>query len=376
MMLKFGVFNTYYAETLGTSQSTVSWVGSIQLWLIMFVSVFSGRALDAGLFFPTFFIGSVIQIVGIFTNSLCKNFWQLLLAQGMCTGLGSGIVFVPVMGIVTTYFQKHRGLAVALVSCGNSFGGIVFPLAVRSLLPKIGFPWTVRVLGFINVFCLATALAVMRPRLPPRKAGPIVEWQAFREVPYASMVVGMSLVFGGLFFTYYYLGSYGRDIQHMSYVESTNLVTIFNGVGVPVRLLTGYLIDKYVGPLNGMVPLLFINAIFAFSWIGVSSRIGLYVFASFYGLSAGAFQCLFPTTLTSLNNDMSKNGVRLGMAMSVFSFAGLTGPPIGGALLETNGGGRDGYLSAQLGLGFATMIGASLMLYARIYKAGWTLKKC
>lgn len=144
-----------------------------------------------------------------------------------------------------------------------------------------------------------------------------------------------------------------------------------------MRLLTGWLVDKYVGPLNGMIPLLFLNAIFAFAWIGVRTRIGLYVFAAFYGLGAGAFQCLFPTTLTSLNKDLSKNGIRLGMALSVFSFAGLTGPPIGGALLETNGGGRNGWMSAQLGVGLIALLGTASMLTARVYMVGWNLKiKC
>jgi hypothetical protein len=103
----FGVFNTYYSDTLGESQSTISWVGSIQLWIIFVVSVFSGRALDAGLFLPTFFVGSFIQVLGIFTNSLCTEFWQLLLAQGLCTGLGSGIIFCPAMGIVESPSASH-----------------------------------------------------------------------------------------------------------------------------------------------------------------------------------------------------------------------------------------------------------------------------
>ena len=84
-----------------------------------------------------------------------------------------------------------------------------------------------------------------------------------------------------------------------------------------------------------------------------------------------------PTMVTSLNNDLNKNGVRMGMAFSLFSFAGLAGPPIGGALLETNGGGRGGYLVAQLCLGILTGVGASLLYAARVFKVGWNLKvKC
>jgi MFS family permease len=146
-------------------------------------------------------------------------------------------------------------------------------------------------------------------------------------------------------------------------------------VAVPIRLVSGYLVDKYIGPLNGMIPLLYLNAILAFTWIGVSGKTGFYIFTCVYGMAAGAYQCLFPTTIASLNKDLTKNGVRLGMAFSIFSFSGLTGPPIGGALLQTNGGGRAGYMSAQLGVGLATVLGACFVVAARVSKDGWDMKK-
>lgn len=150
---------------------------------------------------------------------------------------------------------------------------------------------------------------------------------------------------------------------------------MFNVVAMPIRLLSGFLVDKYVGPLNAMVVLVPLNGILAFAWIGVRGKAGLYVFTCIYGMAGGAYQCLFPTTVSSLNRDLSKNGVRLGMAFSIFSFAGLTGPPIGGALLQTNGGGRAGYMSAQLGVGLATMLGACFVVAARVHKDGWSVKK-
>lgn len=161
----------------------------------------------------------------------------------------------------------------------------------------------------------------------------------------------------------------------MSYSESTNLILVFNAVGIPARLLTGWIVDKYVGPLNGLIPLCILNGVFAFAWIGVTSRIGLYVLISFYGLSAGAYQSLFPTTLTCLNKDLAKNGVMLGMALSVFSLSGLSAPPIAGLLLETNGGGRGGYLSALVATGAASIVGSCLMVVARVHREGWGLRK-
>ncbi len=150
-------------------------------------------------------VGAFFQLLGIFMNSLCKTFWQILLTQGFCTGIGSGIIFCPTLGLVTTYFSKRRGIAVAIVTTGNSLGGAIYPIMVRQLLPSIGFAWTVRVIGFMNLACLGVALAFLRPRLPPRKAGPIVEWRAFKEIPYLSTVAGLTFVFGALFFSYYYV---------------------------------------------------------------------------------------------------------------------------------------------------------------------------
>lgn len=111
----FGVFQTYYTTALAESASTVSWIGSLQLWVLFFMSTFSGRALDAGLYTPTLWVGTVVQLVGIFMSSMCTNLWQLLLAQGLCTGIGSGILFCPTLGLVTTYFSRNKGIAVAVV---------------------------------------------------------------------------------------------------------------------------------------------------------------------------------------------------------------------------------------------------------------------
>jgi MFS family permease len=201
----FGAFQTYYTETLNIAPSTVSWIGSVQVWILFFIGVFSGRALDAGYFLPTFLIGVVIQLIGIFMMSLSTNYWQLFLTQGVATGIGGGIFFCPAMALVNTYFSKNRGIAVGISSTGNATGGMIYPIIVRQLLPKVGFAWTVRTIGFLNLFCLCIVLYFMRPRLPPRKSGPIIEFSAFKDPVYALFVSGMFFIIGPLYFIFYYV---------------------------------------------------------------------------------------------------------------------------------------------------------------------------
>jgi len=388
----FGAFQAYYTEDLKLDGSTVSWIGSINVFVLFFMSTFSGRALDAGLFLPVFAVGAVLQIVGIFTTSVSTTFWQLLLSQGLATGIGSGIFFCPSMALCATYFSKKRGIAVALATSGNSVGGMIYPIIVTQLLPKIGYGWTVRVLGFVNLACLAIVFAFMRPRLPPRTAGPLLDYASFKDLSYMLFVAGVFCAMWSLYFTVYYvsdpehrsqkdtsltfnqISSYAESVLGMSFNEAVNLTIIYNGIGVPARIASGLLADRSLGVLNTFIPFVIINALLTYCWIGVSSVSGYYILVCFYGLASAAFQSLFPTSIASLTTDIRKTGTRLGMAFSIISFAGLTGPPLGGALLTTDNG---GYMPAQVWAGTAMLLGAGFIIAARITRYGSALKvKC
>ncbi|TKA34242.1 hypothetical protein B0A50_00222 [Salinomyces thailandicus] len=369
----YGSFQTYYTLNLDESASTISWIGTVQNWFTFFVGAFSGRLLDAGLFVPTLIVGSVLQLLGIFLMSVSTKFWHLMLTQGVLTGLGGGIFFTPSMGLIATYFSKKRAFAIGIATTGNSAGGMIYPVLVRQLLPKIGFAWTTRVLGFLNLALLAVVIAFMRPRLPPRKSGPLVDWSAFREKTYAFFVAGLFFVIWGIYYTFYYIASFGVDQVGMDYTASTLLVIIINGAGFPARVIPPYFADK-VGQLNMLVPTLFCLTIVAYSWLAVDNVAGLYVFTCFYGLVSAAFQCLIPSTVASITPDLSMVGTRLGMAFSTLSFAALTGPPIGGALQSTMGG---DYTGASVWAATAVLVCAVLFVFARTSKAGLKLRvKC
>lgn len=203
----FGSFQTYYESDLLHTYppSTISWIGAVQVWLTLFIGVFSGRLLDAGFFLPTFMVGACVQVLGMFLMSISTEYWQLMLTQGVLTGIGAGIFFTPSMALITTYFQKRRGISVGVATTGNSIGGMVYPLAVRELLPRLGFAWTTRILAFINLGALATACVFMRPRLPPRKSGPLIDTSALIDPVYMFLIIGMFGLMWGNYYTFYYV---------------------------------------------------------------------------------------------------------------------------------------------------------------------------
>ena len=138
-------------------------------------------------------------------TSLIERYWQLLLAQGICQGLGNGLVFPPTVALVSTYFRKRRAVAVSVMSTGTATGGIVFPVVARQLLGKLGFGWTIRVMGFIMLANAAVVVALIRVRDSPCKTGPLLELAAFADPWYSFFGLGLLLALLGLYFAYYYV---------------------------------------------------------------------------------------------------------------------------------------------------------------------------
>jgi hypothetical protein len=194
MIISFGVFQTYYVSTLHQTRSDIAWVGSIAVFLLFFMGIVSGRLTDAGYFRITTIVGAVLVVLGTFTTSLAKTYWQIILAQGVCTGLGNGFLLTPMMTLVTTYFKRRLPLVMGIAACGSVTGGLIYPSMVRTLLPTIGFGWTLRAIGFIQLGTFAIALVCSRPKEPLGRSGPILDWTVFKEPPFTLYLIGSFLV--------------------------------------------------------------------------------------------------------------------------------------------------------------------------------------
>lgn len=206
-IISFGIFQPYYQDQLSLDPSAVSWVGSVQICLVFLVGPFSGRLFDAGHLRPLLVAGALLQLLGVFAASAATRYWQLLLSQGVCQGLGCGIVFAPTVANTATYFARRRSLAIAASACGGATGGIVFPLVARSLLRSIGFGWTMRVMGFVVLAVYAIVLLCVRTRLAPRKAGAFIDTTAFQEATYVLFAVSMFITLWATYFVYFYVSA-------------------------------------------------------------------------------------------------------------------------------------------------------------------------
>lgn len=385
----FGVYQLHYVDSMALPSAQVSWIGSVQIFLTFAICAVSGRLSDAGYARETVAGGCFLAVLGTFMTSLATEYWQIFLAQGVCTGLGLGIAFMPALSVTSSYFKRNRSFALAVAAVGTSVGSLIFPSTVQYLTPQIGFPWAVRCAAFVALVVCAAACMLLKPYLPARKAGPWVEWEAFRELPYVLFALGAFLNFYAMYFGFFYvsemprvprgstwgsvdllgqINSYARNIIGFSSIDSVTLLLVTNALGIPTRPVVGYLANNYFGPINVFVcSTVFLSTMF-YSWIGVTTRTGMYIFCAFFGVAVSANQGTFVASLASLTRDPRKMGIRFGMVETLCSFATLAGPPTAGAIIDRSGG---EYQWAQVWAG--TVVAAAALTFAasRIAATGW-----
>lgn len=92
-----------------------------------------------------------------------NQLWHLFLTQALLVGIGSSMLYYPVISLTPVFFDRHRGFAMGIAMSGSGAGGLVLAPVTQSLLVRFGAPVTLRILGVWNfVICVAISF-VIRP---------------------------------------------------------------------------------------------------------------------------------------------------------------------------------------------------------------------
>lgn len=333
----FGAFQAFYEDDLlqNCSGSSISWIGTFQVFLLVSLSIFSGPVFDRGHFRILLIVGSFLIVFGLMMSSLATQYYQLFLSQGMCVGIGGGCLFAPSVAVISTYFTTKRAFAIGIVAAGGSVGSTIYPILFRKLQPEIGYPWTIRVIAFIALGLLSISTVVMKNRLaPPKSARRMVDLQAFQNLPYTLFTIGLFLTFIGLYVPIFDVVVNAQVGSHIGKDMSFYILSILNAASAFGRVIPGQLADIY-GPLEIIVICTICSAVFAYGWIGIHGLGGTVGFAIVYGFTSGAVVSIQASVVASLAPDVRSIGTWLGMTLFVAGLGILIGSPIAGVLFDS-----------------------------------------
>ncbi|CDO53418.1 similar to Saccharomyces cerevisiae YOL119C MCH4 Protein with similarity to mammalian monocarboxylate permeases [Geotrichum candidum] len=384
LVTSFGAFQSYYKQELlpGVSAFKMGWISSIQSAFLLLGGTLSGRLFDIGYFYHLITFSTVLTFFSFMMVAQCSEFYQLLLAQGFGIGLGMGTLFGPCISCASTYFKKRRLMVISIMTSGGGLGGTIFPIAANNMLKRIGFQWSIRVLAFIDLFCLLLILTFMRDRLSREVRKEIrkkskgkffaleswFDYSALRDPTFILFVVGITACFFGVLAPYAYLQSFTIHIN-----ASKTIVTYiipFLGCASFFGRLSTFLMARIMGPLTSTSFITLCCVILLFSWISITSEASVVLFALFYGFFSGAVGSLPPFIIPELTTDITRLGVRYGMCfLSMGSFM-LLSIPLAGLVMGPNG---DNYHMLAVFCGVPMAFGCVVLFLSRLSRSGFKL---
>ncbi|CAG9987522.1 unnamed protein product [Clonostachys byssicola] len=366
-----GIFQEYYQNVLlsSYSSSVIAWIPSLQIFFMMAMGPVVGALFDR--YGPRWliFIGSLLHVLGVMMASLGSQYYQILLAQGVCSAIGVACIFQPAMNVIGGWFDKKRGAAFGILSTGSSLGGVVFPIMVNHLIRRAGFGWAMRAGGFLILFLLFVANLTIRSYRPPRPqkvTGAMVR-KPFTEPEFVLLSAGLFCFTYGLFVPINYITVLGLHAG-MEPSLAEYLVPMLNAGSLFGRMFSGIMGDR-VGRYNIFIVVCYLSSIWILGLlIPTITNASLIAFAVLFGFSSGAYVSLI-TPLVMQISPLNEIGLRTGIIFFVNAVAGLTTNPINGAILDQ----PNGWLGMKLFAGMFCLVGTTFVLAARVHKTGWKL---
>jgi len=307
------LFTKPISAKLGVSLAELQVTFSLLIVLQTFLSPLQGFLADR--FGPKrlLAVGAVLTGASWVLAARAQSLLALYLTYGLFGGVGTGIVYIGVIGLMVKWFPDKRGLATGLVAAGYGMGAMLTTFPISSSVAASGYERTLVVFGWIlGAVGLLAALALKRPPEVPVTSGSTLQAPAVRSVAPGSML--RTPIFWLMFGMMTMMSTSGLMVisQMAAFAKDFGITqtTVLGFAALPLALtldrltngLTrpffGWLSDR-IGRENTMFIAFMLEGIAMTAWLLTRDNAVLFVLLSglvFFGW--GEIFSLFPSTLT------------------------------------------------------------------------------
>jgi predicted MFS family arabinose efflux permease len=249
---------------------------------------------------------------------------------------------------------------------------------LQSIFAKSGFGWATRALGFVYLFLLAFANVLIRSRLPPKpfsRENVMPDLRMFKDLTLVIMTAGVFLIEWGMFMPITYITSFALRTGMRSSL-AYQLLAIFNVGSFFGRWIPGHIADA-IGRVKTTTLHIFLSMIATFVFWLPASLVSLsvstpliIVYAVVFGYSSGSNISLAPVCFGQLCKT-EDYGRYMATCFTIVGFGMLVGIPIGGGILQADGG---NYIGLICFTGACYTMGMIFFVWTRVRVVGWGIR--
>jgi MFS family permease len=236
--------------------------------------------------------GTGLLAAGYMAAGLAPSIWVFALAHGLLIGLGSAAVFGPLLAHVSMWFDRRRGIAVAIAASGNYLAGAIWPQIVRFALESIGWRATHFAIAAAAIALMVPLALLLRTPAPSIATGP----GAARSATPAALglspnmlmillaVAGISCCVA-MSMPQVHIVAYCADLGY-GVARGSEMLSLMLAFGIVSRVASGFIADRIGGlatlllgsVLQGLALILFLTS---------DALTPLYIFSILFGLFQG-----------------------------------------------------------------------------------------
>ena len=297
---------------LGVTLTELQITFSILIVLQTFFSPFQGYLVDK--FGPRLLlsIGTILTGASWVLSANLTTVSNLYLTYGVLGGLGTGIVYIGVVGLMVRWFPNNRGFAVGMVAAGYGIGALLTTFPISTSLTETGIQGTLTFFGYIiGAVGLLAAQGIRVPHADRAQTADQIEAAASGVAPkvmlktpvFWLMFLMMSMMSTSGLMVISQMGAFAKDFG----ITST---MVFGMAALPLALTIDRVTNGLTRPIFGWVSdrigreytmtIAFgLEAVAMFAWVMTRSDPVMFVLLSgivFFGW--GEIFSLFPSTLT------------------------------------------------------------------------------
>ena len=258
-------------------------------------SIVFGRLSDRIGIAPVTFGGGLLLAIGFIGAAFAPNLTVFTLVHGVCIGFGCSATFGPIVSDISLWFDRRRGIAVAIAASGNYLAGAIWPPVVQGMIASLGWRSAFVVFG---ILCAATLLplALLLGRSGPRPAVTPPALVGGRDPTRAVTTLGSGTIQGLLILAglgccaamampQVHIVAYCGDIGYGP-ARGSEMLSLMLGFGIVSRIGSGFVADR-IGGVATLLAGSLLQCLALVLYTLFDSLLSLYVISALFGLFQG-----------------------------------------------------------------------------------------